>query len=151
MHHILNMNGRFKQRELLERQHNCKIDIMTYNSIKSAIPKPWIKQVRKEHIKTITEIKRGDIKINDSYKNLTKLTSKDILIHLLKLDTNRPTALYRWEEICFYAIFDWQYIFCLPYRITHETSLQSLQYQIINHYLPCNANFHTWKKSTTPQ
>ena len=38
------------------------------------------------------------------------------------------------------------YIFKLPYIVARETSLQSLQYKILNRYIPCYENLHRWGK-----
>jgi hypothetical protein len=41
---------------------------------------------------------------------------------------------------------DWKYIFSLPYITARETKLQSLQYQILNRYIPCKQFLKICKK-----
>ena len=59
----------------------------------------------------------------------------------------RPTALYRWEEMYYYADFDWPVLFKIPYKITREIDVQSLQFKIINRYIPCKENLYLWAKN----
>ena len=59
---------------------------------------------------------------------------------------NRPTALYKWEELYYYASFNWKDIFKAPYSVARETSLQSFQYQLLNRYIPCRDILFLWGK-----
>ncbi len=55
-----------------------------------------------------------------------------------------PSAVLKWEELYYYVNFDWKIVFTLPYETTSETSLQSMQYQILNRYFPCKSCLNTW-------
>jgi len=50
----------------------------------------------------------------------------------------------KWKELYYFVDFDWKNIFALPYEITSETSLQSMQYQIIIRYFPCKSFVGLW-------
>ena len=58
----------------------------------------------------------------------------------------RPTALYKWEELYYYADFNWPCLYLIPCKAARETDVHSLQYQLINRYTPCNANLYLWGK-----
>ena len=62
---------------------------------------------------------------------------------IVKRDIQRPTSLEKWEELYYYVDFNWEHIFQLPYLTATETSLQSMQYQIIHRFFPCNSTVHT--------
>ena len=40
---------------------------------------------------------------------------------------------------------DWKFCYTLPYNITRDTNLQSLQYRIIHRIFPCNYWLSKWK------
>ena len=61
-----------------------------------------------------------------------KITTKNLYIYI---KYERPTALYRWEEMYYYADFDWPVLFNISYKVARETDVQSLQFKIINTYI----------------
>ena len=52
IHDLLKPNGTFKEIEQLQRQHMTQVDLMQYNSLKSSIPKNWLRQLDEPSIKT---------------------------------------------------------------------------------------------------
>ena len=67
----------------------------------------------------------------------------------MNIKGERPTALYRWEEMYYYADFDWPVLFKIPYKFTRETDVQNLQFKIINRYIPCKENLYLWGKESS--
>ena len=61
----------------------------------------------------------------------------------------RPTALYRWEEMYYYTDFDWLVLFKIPYKSARETDVHSLQFKIINRCIPCKENLYLWGKESS--
>ena len=55
------------------------------------------------------------------------------------------TAIAKWEEI-FEWEKHWEEIFTNPYKVARETDIQSLQFQILHRYYPCNLTLGTWYK-----
>ena len=49
----------------------------------------------------------------------------------------------------YYADFDWTVLFKIPYKVARETDVQSLQFKIINRYIPCKANLYLWGKESS--
>ena len=138
-------NGVFKTQEELVNLLGFEINIMEYNCLKSSIPRSWIKEIKTNPI-TFKIIDDHSIKIGNKYKKIEKITCKDFYWQLSEREITRPTALNKWEELYFYANFDWKEIFKIPYLVARETSLQSLQYQIINRYFPCKYTVNLWHK-----
>ena len=62
------------------------------------------------------------------------------------MKSERPSALYKWEELYYYAELDLIHIFRLLYTIARETTLKNFQYQIILRYISCPNNLHLWRK-----
>ena len=141
---ILNENGSFKTCNHLQLEYNLNIDIMKYNSLITAIPKGWLKLIRETENRVFELIEKKSIKIGKKIKKLEKLKCKEFYWQLISKNYTRPTALGKWEENYYYANFKWNDIFILPYQTARETSLQSLQFKIINRFLPCRSNINKW-------
>lgn len=90
------------------------------------------------------------IKINTLYKNVSKLKCKDFYNKFIQRIKTRPVSLYRWEEMYYFASLPWEELFTIPYKYTAETSIQSLQYQIIHRFFPCMYTLHIWQKADDP-
>ena len=78
------------------------------------------------------------------YYDITKIKCKDFYWFLIQRKYVRPKALEKWEETYYYVQFDWKNIYSIPYLCCRETSLQSMQYKIINRYFPCRFNINKW-------
>ena len=60
----------------------------------------------------------------------------------------KPTAQEMWVNIFpFLENLEWDKIYLLPYKITSEPFLQSLQYKILNRILNCNERLFKWQIS----
>ena len=77
------------------------------------------------------------VKLRKGNTNVLSTQCKDYYKEFVDIKGERPTALYRWEEMYYYADFDWPVLFKIPYKFTRETDVQSLQFKIINRYIPC--------------
>jgi len=140
---ILKPNLSFKQHEELRT-----LTVMEYNQIISAIPKEWkaIISMNKNKNIQIEYQSRDDleIRIGLNYKHILGVRCKDFYWHFINKIYETPTAVMKWEELYYFVDFDWKNIFVLPYKSTSETSLQSMQYQIINRYFPCKSFIGLW-------
>ena len=141
---LFNNHGTFKSKEELFNDFHFQINTMELNSIKSAIPKEWVKQIKLQPTEKYTPLSDFIVKINNTNKPVTKITCREFYFELIKKKVQRSKALETWEELYYYIDFDWNHIHTIPYLSASETSLQSLQYQIINRYFPCRANISTW-------
>ena len=84
-----------------------------------------------------------------SHQTYKLLHSKTYIYHILKWKEKSPSCHYKWEAEYFYANFDWEEIYNIPYKCTRETHLQTLHYQIINRFFPCNYVLNLWNKEET--
>jgi len=135
---IIKADGNFKTLYELETEFDGRIDVMMYNSLKSAIPKPWLKELKKEgHPGNIAN--KLVLKIRNIGTEITGLKCRDFYWEYVSKMAIKPTCIDKWEEYYYYVNFDWKYIFTLPYLVARETKLQSLQYQILNRYIPCKS------------
>ena len=75
---------------------------------------------------------------------MKKITTKEIYWELNRKYGVKPKACLKWESLYDLVEFDWDYIFSLPYKVSRETNLQSLQFQIIHRFYPCNAMLSKW-------
>ena len=89
------------------------------------------------------------IKLGNIDEELFSISCKEFYNEFVVCKYERPTAMYTWEEFYYYANFDWKILFKIPYIVARETNLQSLQYQIINRYIPCYANLKLWGKESS--
>lgn len=140
------MNGSFKSKNDIVSEFNIVFDVMKYNSLKAAIPKHWLKIVKSKEFPFVQNANHS-IKILISYREISKVSSKQMYWVYVEKEYIRPTAIGRWEEYYFFANLPWDDIFMLPYLVSRETSLQSIQYQIIHRYISCGQNLDTWFKN----
>ena len=143
---LLNMDGKFLTVQEINQIYAIEIEVLMYNGIKCAIPKQWMSKINSISMQNWKTSNTIDLKINFIQKDFFKLKCKQLYSEFIILKSERPSALYKWEELYYYAELDWKHIFRLPYTTARETTLQSFQYQIINRYIPCRNNLHLWRK-----
>jgi hypothetical protein len=146
---LIKADGKFKTIYELNDEFNTRLNVMHFNSLKSAIPLNWKQMI--SHIDTdINEQTELKVKVANIYKSINTLLCRDIYWEMTQKQKIRPTALEKWEETYYYGNFEWEYIFSLPYRVCRETYLQSLLFQIVNRYFPCATYIHTWYPHESP-
>ena len=89
------------------------------------------------------------VKVCKGHKNVLSIQCKEYYKEFVYIKYERPTALFRWEEVYYYADFYWPVLFKIPYKVAHETNVQSLQFKIINRQLPCKENLYLWGKESS--
>ena len=85
------------------------------------------------------------VKLNNISSLLTVITNRSVYWHLINKIGKTATSCLKWEDI-YNTKFDWKEIFLIPYKITQESFLQNLQYQIIHRFYPCNRILNIWYK-----
>ena len=86
------------------------------------------------------------IRIDHKNVNLKSAKCKELYWSEISKKGQRPTSYFKWESEYYYATFEWDEINIIPYKCCRETSLQSLQYQIIHRFYPCRYNLNLWQK-----
>ena len=153
---ILNNNGTTKSKELIEGNTDSKLSILKYNAVKRAIPIEWKTILKKTetfpiNVNNIYRSTMPLIKINNIWKQIETVTSRNIYIKTILGNIQPPTVIDTWINIYpFLELIEWKNIFTLASKITSEPYLQSLQYKIINRILNCNDKLYKWKIAQTP-
>ena len=76
---------------------------------------------------------------------ISLLTCKDIYNLFKWKYFKKPTALGKWEEKgYFFSECIWKYYNKLPYLVTRDTKIQSLQYKILHRFFPCRYWLSKW-------
>ena len=143
---IMENNGTFKTKVKIQNLYGIEVNTMHYNSLKSAISKTWLQTLKRQNQQDFKFEYRvhSEIKIDMKFKTISKVSCKEFYWQIIRGNLIRPTAFYKWEELYYYATFNWKHLLKLPYLTASETSLQSIQYQIINRFFPCNSIVNVW-------
>ena len=149
---LFNDNMDFMSKLQIETVYNVKCNFIFLNGIKSAIPKKWLQIIKNTDLHVMKTIKAEkqqktliSIKINKKYVNIDKVKCRHLYWSEIESIGQRPTSYYKWESEYYYATLDWEHINQIPYVCARETSLQSLQYQIIHRFYPCRYMLNIWK------
>ena len=150
---LLDTERNIQSKSGLEQKFNIEIDQMFYNSLISAIPRNWKKQIKSNSNVKFVKSNPLCIKLENKLTLLTKeIRCKTVCTEYIKIKTKdvHTPATHKWEELYPDYHFDWREIYCLPYKICRETKLQSFQYQVINRYIACNYSLFKWGKADSP-
>ena len=134
--------------ELME-YHGPIIDLLTYCSIRSAIPVLWKAEMR--HI-TQEQV------LNQSCPNLEKLKSKNIsskayywrLIERNQSDTRSNKLMWETELNIIISDDRWERIQLCCLQIAEATKLRNVQYRLINRILTTNVARSRWNSGVSP-
>jgi hypothetical protein len=126
------------------RQQGVSLNQLEYNSLVSCIPSTWMKEVKSFTGSVFKDIDDLLVKINNNYKYIGLITCKEFYWEFVNMKKVRSPALYKWEESYYFANFDWEEIYMIPFSNCRETYIHSLQYQIIHRYFPCKYNLDIW-------
>ena len=98
---VMKFNGLIRFKEDLANEFGIHIDIMKYNSLISAIPSKWRQCVRGSEVSCHASLADGEIivRLRKGNKNVLSTQCKDYYKEFVNIKCERPTALYRWEEI----------------------------------------------------
>ena len=79
------------------------------------------KSVRESKLVSHTSYLEGEItlKFGNGNKNVSCIQCKNYYKEFVRINEH-PTALYKWEEMYYYADFDWPILFKIPYKIVRE-------------------------------
>ena len=142
---ITNKDGFLLNTNELSQKLNFVMPTMKWNSLISAIPQHWKKSIRfyKGYEEPLNNL---HLRINNINKPIEDLFCKDFYWEFIRKRSCKPAGAEKWEDIYYFIDFDWKYIYSLPYHVARETHLQSLQYQILNRFIPCKYALKLWNK-----
>ena len=128
-----------------------KVDFLTYNLLLRAIPQKWKVSLASETYIHMTDKDRNKpptIRIRDQEVSVDAIRSKHLYKHGVIDKT--PKAITRWEELG-YGDMDWEKVFRIPYQCTKSTQIQSLQFRILNRYIPTKRYLYIRNLTRSPQ
>jgi hypothetical protein len=145
---LLEPTGKFTTHTHLNKKYNVTIDIMTLNSIISAIPTKWKKLINSDNnIKNYKVFLDCKVDINEQSRKLIEITTKDVYDELINRKATRPTTENTWQEKVGLNFDDstWALIYRNPYKITREAKLIAFHFKIMHRIIACKKNLCTWK------
>ena len=128
------------------KKSSCKVDFMWYTSLKDAIPREWRHVVKNSHSVNINvgDILSMTLKLYSGLKTLSSMKTRDVYWRFISRIVKEPTAIHKWQELYPGSSFDWKYIFMIPYFSVRDTKTQSLHFQIVHRFFPCNYTLNKW-------
>ena len=148
--HIVKEDGKSKSIENINQDNNMQLSTLKYNSLVTAIPANWKKELKKNcNLEKIEKAKQNntepEIKSNGKMIKLTKLTTKNIYETLISKKIEEGTAIEKWiNRFPILHDIEWSEIYKRGFKITTEPYLQSFQYKVIQGILNCNYNLYNW-------
>ena len=122
-----------------------RINFLKYQGVLNAIPRTWKAQIRAEpHVKLSMEDKKCCFFYPIRGKRICIRHLRSYHVYDKQITKKRPTAEQKWIAEGF-DITCWKDIYELPYKVSPSTKLQSLQFRVLNRYIPtrkflCNRN-----------
>ena len=151
IHDIYDKKGNLHPISYLEEQYSVRIDILSYNSLVSAIPSSWKNEIKKITIEynaiSFNELPHFDS--NGKAIPITLMNNKSVYWKLVKNITQKTISLSAWDQIFNEEDNNWQCIFKVPYEVTFETQIQSFYYKTILRIFPCNWYISKFDPSVT--
>ena len=145
---ILNENGALLTHQQCSSKYDLHIDTLKYLGIISAIPKPWRKLLKECNFRldTINNNEDPHIKINDQYKNIKLIKSKEIYLKLLKQKETTPPCIIAWNSRLNLNLSakEWSYIFTLPKHTVCDTKVLEMQLKILHRFYATNSIISKW-------
>jgi hypothetical protein len=150
IHDILNTKGEFLLPNKLEEKFNIKCNIMTYNTLKDAIPYEWRKLLKtmKIPLNTMNFDEQIHININKKTKIINKVSNKDIYWILVKNIQVKPIIIEKYKHELGIEETRWKTIFTIP-RVLKDTKIRAFQYKLLFKLTPCNYYLKKMGKNDT--
>jgi hypothetical protein len=137
---LLEPSGKFATYTHLNKKYNVTIDVMTLNSIISAIPTKWKKLINSDNnimnYKVFLDCK---VDINEQSRKLIEVTTKDLYNELINRKAMRPTTENTWQEKVGLDFDEstWGLIYRNPYKITREVKIIAFHFKITHRIIAC--------------
>ena len=146
--------------ELIDFNSLCRlypgtsVNSFHYQCLKHAIPREWKTTIRaNKSVRFSVPIadKKLSIRAVDSDIDIATAQSKHFYLAVIPSDVT-PTCKVRWSGEHFnFEEERWKEIYRLPYEVSTSTKLQTLQYRIINRYVPTRKFLFDRKIIQSPQ
>ena len=112
------------------------VNFLTFHGITNAIPLQWKGMIRDNPGEQLDDDERNDCLVAlQSGKKISIKYLRSQHIYSQLITRRAPTAQQKWVDEGF-IIPNWQKIYELPYKCCISTMLQSLQFRVLNRYIP---------------
>ena len=139
LHNLFDDRGHLRSIAFLEQNFSLKIDILSYNSIVSAIPHEWKQTIKNIciPITAINYIETPHITVNKKETPISLINNRCVYWKMVKNIGQPPISQIAWNSL-FGNTIPWSNIYKIPYEVTYDTKLHSFQYKILLRIFPCN-------------
>ena len=143
--HIMDNNRKILSKGNIEDTYGLKIKQMDYNSLIDAITSMWKNNVIRCNEK---ENMNNDIVVycNQKGKTVNDTQCKDYYWHFVDKICEPPKGERKWLKYANVNVEDWSEYHQLPYNVTRDTAIQSMQYKVLHRFFPCNYILSVWYK-----
>ena len=151
INNLLDHEGKILKYENLNIKYNIRIDMMYYMSLIDAIPIEWRQMLKTCNfpLDIINNNENPHMLINDQFKDISQVKSKEIYLAYLKLHKHEANCIDAWNERLSDPIpmEDWKYIFTLTKKTVTDTRILSMQYKIIHRCYATNSTICKWDET----
>ena len=137
---LLDENGQFLSCHDLNTKYDIKCNFLQTLQVRQSLPFVWRQKLSGSTEVNIieTDLNACELHIKNNYVDIRHLKSSDLYWFFINQIKREPACIKKWNEEYHLSNAPWSEVFKLPYKITRETKLQSLQYKIIHRIIPCN-------------
>jgi hypothetical protein len=150
LHDILKENGEFKSAVELQTEYKVDINVMEYNSLKSAIPNAWKIQVKNMKIppQAISNDEQPFFICGNQPFAISILLNRNVYWEYVSRKEVIPASARRWCRDYGINQDNWKSVYRF-FASIKDTKMKAFQYKIINILLPCNLYLRIIGKSET--
>ena len=138
---VIDENGIFYDVNSLSELY-LSSNFLSVLQLRQPIPMHWRTQLYNAPLPPLHDQPQFKLTPSSQAIALTKLKSRQIYWALINMHNNSantaPKCITKWNALYGRVAFDWEKIFCLPYKICRSTRLQSFQYRILHRTITCN-------------
>lgn len=133
---IIGSNGNMLTcNEFRNKYPQIAICSLRYLGLKSAIPATWKRLILESPNESMRIEEKDQFKLCFGKSDIAVESVKSRHFYNKLVGTRIPTAQEKWEQEG-YTNLPWSSIYEMPYKCCASTKLQSLQYRVINRYIP---------------
>ena len=147
---ILNKHSDFLTAEEINNKYGVKCNFLQMLQIRQAIPLKWRQMLSVATL--VIKSEQLEIFIENKYEftSLEKMTSQLFYWILMGNVVKMPCSIPKWENNLCLQNVNWKNIFLNPFKVCHESQMQSFQFKILHRIISCNHWLHTMKVKDSP-
>lgn len=147
---ILNKNSDFLTAEEINNKYGVNCNFLQMLQICQAIPLKWRQMLSVATLVIKSEQLEIFIEHKNEFTRLDKMTSQLFYWILIEKVVKKPCSIPKWETTLGLQSVNWKHIFLNPFKVCHESQMQSFQFKILHRIIACNHWLHTMKVKDSP-